>query len=99
VLVNENTASAAEIIAGSIQAHGRAKLIGATTYGKDTIQMVFDLRDGSSLHVTAAHWWIPDLTFPKDGHGLTPDLPVAAGEPGKPDPVIATAIRALFGTP
>jgi carboxyl-terminal processing protease len=99
VLVNENTASAAEIIAGSIQAHGRAKLIGATTYGKNTIQMVFDLQDGSSLHVTAAHWWIPNLEFPKDGHGLTPDLPVAASEPGKPDPVIAAAIQELMGMP
>ncbi len=99
VLVNENTASAAEIIAGSIQAHGRAKLIGATTYGKNTIQMVFDLQDGSSLHVTAAHWWIPNLEFPKDGHGLTPDIPVTAGEPGKVDPVILAAVQALFGAP
>lgn len=99
VLVNENTASAAEIIAGSIQAHGRAKLIGATSYGKNTIQMVFDLQDGSSLHVTAAHWWIPNLEFPKDGHGLIPDIPVTAGEPGKADPVILVAVHELFGTP
>jgi len=97
VLVNENTASAAEIIAGAIQAHGRAKLIGATTYGKNTIQMVFDLQDGSSLHVTAAHWWFPDLEFPKNGHGLTPDVPIVAGEQGKPDPVVAAAIQELFG--
>ena len=99
VLVNENTASAAEIIAGSIQAHKRAKLIGATTYGKNTIQMVFDLQDGSSLHVTAAHWWFPNFEFPKDGHGLAPDITVAAGEQGQPDPVIAAAIQELFGKP
>jgi carboxyl-terminal processing protease len=99
VLVNENTASAAEIIAGSLQDHGRAKLIGATTYGKNTIQMIFDLDDGSSLHVTAARWWFPNLEFPKDGHGLTPDLTVVAGETGKPDPVITTAIQELFGKP
>jgi carboxyl-terminal processing protease len=99
VLVNENTASAAEIIAGSIQAHHRAKLIGKTTYGKDTIQMIFDLQDGSSLHVTAAHWWIPGLEFPKDGHGLVPDVSVEAGEEGKPDPVIAAAIQELFNKP
>jgi carboxyl-terminal processing protease len=95
VLVNENTASAAEIIAGALQ----AQLIGATTYGKNTIQMVFDLSDGSSLHVTAAHWWIPGLEFPNDGHGLTPDLPVAAGEQGKPDPVINAAVQVLLGKP
>ena len=99
VLVNENTASAAEIISGAIQAHGRAKLIGARTYGKNTIQMVFNFKDGSSLHVTAAHWWIPGIEFPKDGHGLIPDLPVTAREPGKPDPVIAAAIQVLFGQP
>lgn len=99
VLVNENTASAAEIIAGAIQAHRRAKLIGATTYGKNTIQMVFDLQDGSSLHVTAAHWWFPDLEFPKDGHGLIPDLPVEAGQEGKPDPAITAAIQELLVKP
>jgi carboxyl-terminal processing protease len=99
VFVNENTASAAEIIAGAIQAHGRAKLIGATTYGKNTIQMVFDLQDGSSLHVTSANWWFPDLEFPKDGKGLWPDLPVAASEPGGPDPAISAAIQELFAKP
>jgi len=99
VLINENTASAAEIIAGAIQAHGRGKLIGATTYGKNTIQMVFDLEDGSSLHVTAAQWWIPGLEFPKEGHGLVPDLPVEAGEEGKPDPAIAVAIQELLSKP
>jgi len=99
VLINENTASSAEIIAGAIQAHGRAKLIGSTTYGKNTIQMVFDLQDGSSLHVTAAQWWIPGLDFPKDGHGLAPDLPVVPGEEGKPDPVINVAIQELLRKP
>ena len=99
VLINENTASAAEIIAGAIQAHRRAKLIGATSYGKNTIQMVFDLQDGSSLHVTAAQWWIPGLEFPKEGHGLVPDLLVEAGEEGKPDPVIAATVKELFKNP
>ncbi len=99
IIVNENTASAAEIIAGSIQAHKRAQLIGTTTYGKNTIQMVFDLSDGSSLHVTAAHWWIPGLEFPKDGHGLIPDFPAAAGEQGKPDPAIQAAIQVLLLKP
>ncbi|RPI28636.1 MAG: S41 family peptidase, partial [Chloroflexota bacterium] len=78
VLVNEYTASASEIIAGALQAHHRALLIGATTYGKDTLQLVFTLHDGSSLHVTAAHWWIPGIEFPKDGHGLVPDIAVAS---------------------
>jgi C-terminal processing protease CtpA/Prc len=37
----------------------RAELIGNQTYGKNTIQLVFDLKDKSSLHVTAARWWVP----------------------------------------
>lgn len=59
VLINGGTASAAEITAGALQAHGRAPLIGAPSYGKRTIQLLFMLRDQSSLHVTAARWWIP----------------------------------------
>lgn len=74
VLVNENTASAAEIIAGSIQAQDRAKLIGLPTYGKNTIQLVFSLTDKSSIHITAAEWWIPNLEFPSGEQGLQPDI-------------------------
>ena len=74
VLVNHNTASAAEIVAGALQTNDRAVLIGEPTYGKDTIQLVFQLQDGSSLHVTAAHWWFPGLDFPLDGKGLQPTL-------------------------
>lgn len=99
VLVNENTASAAEIIAGSIQAHGRAKLIGATTYGKNTVQMVFDFKDGSSLHVTAAKWWFPNFEFPRDGHGLVPDLAILTSKQTTVDQDITAAIRELFGNP
>ncbi|MBK5108524.1 MAG: PDZ domain-containing protein [Anaerolineales bacterium] len=76
VLINHNTASSAEIIAGSLQSHGRALLIGENSYGKDSIQLVFDLDDGSSIHVTAAKWWIPDLIPPIGEGGLLPDIPV-----------------------
>jgi carboxyl-terminal processing protease len=95
VLVNQNTASAAEIVAGSLQAHHRADLIGAPTFGKNTIQLVFVLQDGSSIHITAAHWWIPGLEFPKNGHGLEPDalLPADSKDANLP---IETAIQELF---
>ena len=73
VLVNSNTASAAEIIAGALQAQNRAILVGVPTFGKDTIQLVFDLLDGSSLRVTAARWWIPGLEVSLEDHGLQPD--------------------------
>ena len=80
VLINHNTASSAEIIAGSLQSHGRAILIGENSYGKDSIQLVFDLDDGSSIHVTAAKWWIPDLIPPIGEGGLMPDIPVIQTE-------------------
>jgi carboxyl-terminal processing protease len=92
VLVNEGTASAAEIIAGSLQAHGRAPLIGTPTYGKNTIQLVFDLQDGSSLHVTSAHWWIPGHIFPQEGTGLVPDILVETKSSGK-DSALEAAIQ------
>ncbi len=96
VLINGNTASAAEIIAGSLQAQKRAPLIGTPSFGKNTIQLVYALDDGSSLHVTAAHWWIPGLDFPKGVHnGLQPNdkLPDNTSDPNA---AIQEAIKVLF---
>lgn len=73
VLINNSTASAAEITAGALKAQQRAALIGTPTFGKYTIQLVFDLQDGSSLHVTAAEWEIPGLVPPIRDHGIIPD--------------------------
>ncbi len=80
VLVDGGTASAAELLAGALQAHGRAPLIGLPTYGKDTLQLLLPLSDGSSLHVTAARWWVPGLEHPIGEGGLQPDIPVEADE-------------------
>lgn len=71
-LVNQNTASSAEIVAGSLKNHTRATLIGWPTYGKTTIQFVFDLQDGSSVHITSGEWWIEGISFP-----LEPDIGLA----------------------
>ncbi|MBM3144442.1 MAG: S41 family peptidase [Chloroflexi bacterium] len=92
VLVDANTASAAEIVAGALQAHGRAPIIGAHTFGKDSIQLAFELQDGSSLHVTAARWWIPGLDTDIGENGLTPDIEVAPGEENQ-DIAIEAAIH------
>jgi carboxyl-terminal processing protease len=73
LIVNHGTASAAEIFSGSLKANNRVKLVGVPTFGKDTIQLVFDLQDKSSLHVTAAHWWIPGLDPSIKGHGVIPN--------------------------
>jgi carboxyl-terminal processing protease len=74
VLVNQNTASAAEIVSGALQSQHRALLIGGHTFGKDVVQMVFDLRDGSSIHVTAGKWWLPDKPQGIGKVGLQPDV-------------------------
>jgi carboxyl-terminal processing protease len=94
VLINHNTASAAEIIAGAIQVHTRAELIGESTFGKDTIQLIFDLRDDSSLHITAAQWWIPGITPPISEGGLEPDIRIRQDESGL-DVYLQAAIQAL----
>jgi len=95
VLVNHNSASSAEIISGMLQINGRAVLVGSPTYGKYSIQLVFDLKDGSSLHVTAAHWWIPGLETSTAGQSLQPDISVPEEQSNQPS-TLETAIQALL---
>ena len=59
VLVNGNTASAAEILAGALQDHDRALLLGRQTYGKGSAQAVLQLDDGGALKLTSARWYTP----------------------------------------
>ncbi len=75
VLVDANSASASEIVAGSLQVHRRAKLVGTETYGKGSVQQDFELSDGADLHLTVERWYLPNgQTI--DKKGLTPDLTV-----------------------
>lgn len=95
ILVNGGTASAAEIVAGALQDHGRAPLVGTATFGKGSVQNIHDLSDGSSLHVTTARWYTPDHRQ-LDGQGLTPDVVVSLVEGGD-DAQLARAIEYLSG--
>lgn len=76
VLVDGGSASASEILAGALRAHGDATLIGTQTFGKGSVQELVNFRDNSSLKVTIARWLTPDGTSISDG-GLTPDIEVA----------------------
>lgn len=75
VLVNGNSASASEIVAGSLQAHHRAQLVGTKTFGKGSVQVDYHLSDGGDLHLTVEHWFLPNGRS-VDGVGLTPDVHV-----------------------
>lgn len=100
VLVDSGTASAAEIVAGALRDRQRAQLVGSeATFGKGSVQLVFDLSDGSSVHVTSARWLTPDGTQ-LDGQGLEPDFVVEitqeALDNGR-DEVLEKAIEILGG--
>jgi carboxyl-terminal processing protease len=69
-------------------------LIGENSFGKDSIQLIFDLDDGSSLHITAAKWWIPGLTPPVNEGGLQPDILVENGG-AQIDLILNTAVEYL----
>jgi carboxyl-terminal processing protease len=60
VLVNENSASASEILAGALQDNNRAELVGETTYGKGLVQTVYVLPDGGALKLTTAKYYTPN---------------------------------------
>jgi carboxyl-terminal processing protease len=75
VLVNQGSASASEILAGALQDSGRAQLVGERTFGKGSIQSLFNLSDGSGLAVTIAHYETPNH-HNINKVGIPPDLEV-----------------------
>jgi carboxyl-terminal processing protease len=76
VLINQGSASASEIVAGALRDDGRAKLIGATTFGTGTVLTQFPLSDGSSL-VLAIQEWLTPLGKTIWHTGLAPDTAIA----------------------
>jgi len=97
LLVDGGTASASEIVAGALQDRGRAILVGQRTYGKGSVQQVFDLSDGSSVHITASKWLTPNRRQ-IDGYGLAPDVEVPISDEDRNqgrDPQLERAIEEL----
>jgi len=96
-LVDQQSASAAEILAGALQDHRRAIMVGLPTYGKGSVQTFFDLEDGSGLKLTTARYYTPGGRS-LEATGITPDIVVdafaaeevvagAGARPGTPTPV------------
>jgi carboxyl-terminal processing protease len=73
ILVDQGSASASEILAGALQQHDVAKLVGTRTFGKGSVQQLMDLGGGAELKVTIARWLTPNGSSISDG-GLTPDI-------------------------
>jgi carboxyl-terminal processing protease len=101
VLVNEGSASAAEIIAGALQDHDRAVLVGTPTFGKGLVQTLFPLGEGVALKLTTARWFTPSgRTIQRSVESEEDQLEQAALEAtdtllGEPDPSASdSAIRA-----
>ncbi len=107
VLVDADTASTAEIVAGALQVYGRARLFGEVTAGKGVGQSTIHLSNGGELRLVTFAWLLPDGRS-IDGWGLTPDEPVRRGpvaatiadltrvvvEPDV-DPALSAAVRGL----
>ncbi len=98
VLVNESSASASELLAGALQDHHTATILGTTTFGKGTVQTWHQLSNGGGVRLTIARWLTPD------GHwihheGITPDIDVEwdrqtfTGD--EPDPQLEAAVKFL----
>lgn len=76
VLVNENSASAAEIFAGAVKDYQVGTLVGTTTFGKGIVQETYQLEDGSAVKLTIAKYYTPN-GINIQGTGITPDVAVA----------------------
>ena len=75
VLVNEGSASAAEILAGALQDYKRARIVGVKSFGKGSVQQPEDFPDGAGLDVTIAKWVRPSGVW-NDKAGIMPDVEV-----------------------
>jgi carboxyl-terminal processing protease len=77
VLVNEGSASASEIVAGALQDHNRALIVGATTFGKGSVQSIVPLPNGAGLKMTIARYYTPKGRSIQ-AKGIVPDIPIAS---------------------
>ena len=97
ILIDGGSASASEILAGAIQDHKRAKLVGTQSFGKGSVQEIVDVTSDTILKITVAKWLTPNGTSISD-KGLTPDYPVEITQKdldAKIDPQMDKAVEIL----
>ncbi|HSJ43319.1 MAG TPA: S41 family peptidase [Euzebyales bacterium] len=99
VLVNENSASASEIVAGAVQDVDRGSIVGEATFGKGTVQTIAQLSDGSGAKFTTARYFTPSGDS-IEGVGVKPDVKAAVDETEEPvevedDPQVDAALDEL----
>ncbi len=97
ILINSGSASASEILAGALQVDRGVKLVGEKSFGKGTVQQLDELKDGSLIKITIAHWLLPNGIL-IEKNGLKPDYPLELSEEdikNKKDPQLDKAIEVL----
>ncbi len=94
LLVNENSASSSELLAGAIKGNKRGKIVGKKTFGKGVVQNVIQLSDGTALKVTIQKYFTPD-NMDINKKGIEPDVEVNLGENSTVDNQLEKAIEIL----
>lgn len=95
VLINEGSASASEIVAGSLRDHSRAEIVGFKSFGKGTVQEAQDLTEGAGLHVTIARWLLPSGDW-IDKSGIKPQTEIKDDSNTEKDEQLEKAIEILL---
>ena len=94
VLIDENSASAAEILAGALQDRQAATLVGTKSYGKGSVQLIMPMFEGDAMKLTVAKYYTPSGRS-IDGTGIEPDVAVAGDPNSHVDQQLIKAIEVM----
>src|SRR5204862_7669564 len=98
VLTDGGSASASEIVAGSLQDHDRALVVGTTSFGKGLVQSVFPLDGGYALKITTGKWYTPSGRSIHRERTLLPDGRFVESRPDSPETEAAKRARAKYSS-